>query len=180
MSEIPQHRLTEMEARLLVLYTLEQIGPCCNLQLITFMAETELMNYFELQQTLYKLRDGGQVSRSLKEADDLYTLTQAGKEAIHLFIDRTHNHQLELIERVASDYRERFTKERELSVKVRHEQNDAYHLMLGINEMNRNLLTIDLSLPTAEMAKQLGDRWQEKAQVIYDTIIRELAEEKEQ
>ena len=37
------------------------------------------------------------------------------------------------------------------------------------------LMTLDLSLPTAELAARFRDRWMDSAQEIYDFIITRLA-----
>ncbi|HPA61307.1 MAG TPA: hypothetical protein PLS01_07050, partial [Clostridia bacterium] len=60
MAEVPQYRLGEMERKLLTLQALQTLGSCNNLQLIAFMSENDLMNYFELQLSLYELTQRGQ------------------------------------------------------------------------------------------------------------------------
>ena len=57
MADLPQHRLGEIERKMLTLYSLKQLGECGNLQLIAFMLECDIMNYFDLQTALFDLRD---------------------------------------------------------------------------------------------------------------------------
>ena len=46
---------------------------------------------------------------------------------------------------------------------------------MQINEQKMPLMTLDLSLPTAELAARFRDRWMDSAQEIYDFIITRLA-----
>ena len=74
MADLPQHRLGEIERKMLTLYSLKKLGECGNLQLIAFMLECDIMNYFDLQTALFDLRDAGQAARSPQVADDLYEI----------------------------------------------------------------------------------------------------------
>ena len=74
-------------------------------------------------------------------------------------------------------YRERFSRQRERSARIVHDEGNEYHVSMQINEQKMPLMTLDLSLPTAELAARFRDRWMDNAQEIYDFIIGRLAEE---
>lgn len=179
LTEIPQHRLGDVERKVLTLHALQVLGQCSNLQLIGFMAQTDIMNYFDLQTALYALRDAGQVARSLQAADDLYQITPAGLETLALFSARAPQSALDIILQAGPDYRARIHLEREKSARVIHDQTNEYHVLMQVVEQQMPLLSINLSLPTAELAAQFRDRWPEYAQAIYDFIIDRLAGERE-
>ncbi len=177
MAELPQHRLGEVERKVLTLHALDLLGECGNLQLISFMAENDVMNYFDLQTALYDLRSAGQVARVRQPADDLYRITGAGREALGLFLGRAARSGAEKVEKAAPAFRERFSRERELSARILHEGKNEYHVSMQIMEQGMALMSLDLSLPTAELAAAFRDRWSGKAQRIYDAVIRELSGE---
>ena len=56
-----------------------------------------------------------------------------------------------------------------------HDEGNEYHVSMQINEQKMPLMTLDLSLPTAELAARFRDRWMDSAQEIYDFIITRLA-----
>ncbi|MHC1786997.1 MAG: DUF4364 family protein [Christensenellales bacterium] len=166
-----------MESKVLCLYALDVLGPCGNLQLIGFMVETDIMNYFDLQTALYQLRDAGQVARTPQTADDLYQITQSGQETLRLFLQRAPRSAMAAIDRVGPDFRRRILEQRERSARIVHDEHNEYHVILQVTEQQLPLISIDLSLPTPELAARFRDRWAERAQEIYDFIIGRLAGE---
>ena len=179
MADLPQHRLGEIERKMLTLYSLKQLGECGNLQLIAFMLECDIMNYFDLQTALFDLRDAGQAARSPQVADDLYQITPAGLETLALFAARAPQSALALIDEAGPGYRARIHLEREKSARVIHDEHNEYHVLMQVMEQQMPLLSIDLGLPTAELAARFRDRWPGNAQAIYDCIISRLAGEDE-
>lgn len=179
LTEIPQHRVGDVESKVLTLHALRVLGQCSNMQLIGFMVETDVMNYFDLQTALYALRSAGQVARVQQAADDLYQITPAGLETLALFAARAPQSALALIDEAGPGYRARIHLEREKSARVIHDEHNEYHVLMQVMEQQMPLLSIDLSLPTAELAARFRDRWPGNAQAIYDCIISRLAGEGE-
>jgi hypothetical protein len=179
MADLPQHRLGDIARKVLTLYALDRLGECGNLQLIAFMIDTDIMNYFDLQTALFDLRDAGQVARSPQVADDLYEITPAGEEALALLSSLAPQSLLDKVDETAPLFRERISREREKSARIVHDEGNEYHVSMQINEQKMPLLSIDLSLPTAELAARFRDRWMDNAQDIYEFIIRRLSGEGE-
>ncbi len=179
MTDFPRRRLDEVESKVLTLHALHLLGECRNLQLISFMVETDVMNYFDLQSALVDLRGSGQVSRTRQAADDLYRITDSGREALKLFLHRAAPSAVDRIAGAAPAFRERFMRERELSAYVFHGEGNEYHVSLQVSEGEMTLMSLDMSLPTAELAAGFRDRWQKSAQRIYDFIIRELSQQED-
>ena len=173
MADVPEHRPNELELQMLVLRSLEKLGPCTNLQLIEFMADTTIMPYFELQLTLHRLFDGGHVSRTTIPNDALYELTEAGREALRLFSSRAMSSTLNTIDQSYGKYAERFKKERQTASHARRDLRE-YFLTLEINEPDRRSLAIEISVPTAELVARYKENWPDKAQTINNTIVHEL------
>ncbi len=177
MAEIPQYRLDGLEGKLLTLHTLRELGPCGNLQLIAFMAENDLMNYFDLQSALYELAQRGQVVREQVPGDDRYAITPLGEEAITLFLGRLGASALDKVDAAVPAFRERLRRERELHAAISHEGRNEYHARMGISEGGMRLMQLDLSLPTAELAERFRGNWAQMARDIYDYIINRLSGE---
>jgi len=176
MAELPVFRLGETERKLLTLFAVSELGSCTNLQLIAFMAENDLMNYFDLQSALYDLTRGGQLQKEPERGDDRYILAPPGGEAIALFSQRVGTSVLEKIRAAAPDYRARLKRERELFAEVSHEGRNEYHARMGVAEGGMRLMSLDLSLPTAELAERFRLAWPDGARDIYDFILSRLSE----
>ena len=177
MAELPQYRLGDLERKLLALFALRELGPCTNLQLITFMVENDLMNYFDLQAALHDLTLGRQVSKEAVPGDDRYAITPAGEEAIGLFVQRLGGSRLERAEAAAPAFREKMRLERELFASISHAGRNEYHAAMGISEGGMQLLRLDLSVPTAELAERFRAAWAWNAQEIFGFILSRLSGE---
>lgn len=177
LSEIPEHVPGDTEKRMLLLYAVKKLGRVGNMQLIAFMLENGLMNYFDLQDLLHKLTEGGLLQKTAMPADILYAVTEEGEAALRLFGARTAKSLLNTVDEKAPGARERFRTERELYTRVCHEGGSEYHALMQINEMHRPVFSVDVALPTAEMTKRYCVNWPSKAQKIYDYIIKTLSEE---
>ena len=162
MAEVPRHRLGDLER---------------NLQLIAFMSENDLMNYFDLQTSLHELSLGGQLLRERVPGDDRYALTPEGEEAIGLFMQRLVSGAVERVRSAAPEFRERMRRERELFARISHAGQNQYHTQAGITEGGMDLLRLDISLPTAELAERFRAAWPERAREIYDFILARLSGE---
>lgn len=177
MPDIPEHRLSDLEKQMLVLYALDKLGETTNLQLIAFFHETGLIGYFDLQPTLYRLRDGGQASAESLHGDHLYRLTDAGRQALGMFESALPASALHIIDAEAPAHRRRFTAEKQTPARIEHDEGQEYHAVMEVNEQKMNLMRVSLSLPTPELAKRCCDRWGKNAQKIYDLIIETLSAE---
>ena len=87
----PPRRAPDSEQRLMVLYCLARLGPCTELQLLRFLFENDLLNYFDMMFALNDLCDRGQAARIRKDEGFLYQATDAGREALNLFGGRVPN-----------------------------------------------------------------------------------------
>ena len=78
----PPRRTPDEEQKLVVLDCLKHLGPCTELQLVQFLFEHDLMNYFEMMFALNDLCDGGQAARVKVNGETRCEVTEAGREAL--------------------------------------------------------------------------------------------------
>lgn len=175
MTEIPRRRLNELEGKLLTLYTLSRLNSCTHLQLISFMHETDLMNYFDLQAALVTLVESGQLICENRKGDDLYYLSPEGYEALELFQNRSALSAMHKIDLAAPPFLERMKREREIKATIHHEGGLEYHVLLEIADEKLPLMKLDLCVPTAGIADRFRAAWEANAQDIYDGILSKLS-----
>lgn len=173
-----QHIPSALEQRTMALYAINLFESITNMQLIDFMASAEVMNYYELQTALHDLHENGFVVFKPVLADNLYSLTEEGKQALKLYQRRCAQSFLDKMDETAQKSKAGYLKERAYSTLVSHEGEKEYHAHMQINEGEHSLLQLDVSLPTATMAKSLCDRWQDRSQEVYEAILRILSEER--
>lgn len=173
----PPRRAPEDEQRLVVLFALQHLAPCTELQLLQFLFEHDLMNYFDMMFALGDLCARGQAVREKKRAGYLYQLTDAGREALTLFGGRVPRSVKTLLEQTAPQWRRRFLQEAQYLQDIRQQERGEYELTLSVVEQEMDMMRLSLSLPSRELANQLAAKWPEKAGEIYETVIRLLSEE---
>ena len=173
----PPRRTPENEQKLMVLYSLARLGPCTELQLLRFLFEHDLLNYFEMMFALNDLCDRGQAARTKKNAGFLYQITEAGREALALFGGRVPMSLKTLLDGTEAEWKNRFRQETQCRQQIVQTDRGEYELHLSVVEQDMDMLRLSLSLPTRELADRLAKRWPEKAGEIYDTVIRILTED---
>ena len=173
----PPRRAPENEQKLMVLECLSQLGPCSELQLLQFLFDNDLLNYFDMMFALGDLCDRGQAVRVKKNAGYLYQVTEAGKEALTLFGGRVPMSLKSLLAETENSWKARFREESQSSQQIVQTDRGEYELNLKVVEQDMDMMRLSLSLPTRELADQLAQRWPQKAGKIYDMVIRILSED---
>ncbi len=172
----PPRRAPEDEQRLVVLRCLSRLGPCTELQLLQFLFEHDLMNYFEMMFALNDLCDRGQASRVKKQAGWQYEITDAGLEALELFGSRVPRSLDTLLQETGEEWKRRFRREAQSRQTIRQTERGEYEISLSVVEQDMDMMNLRLTLPTRELAQQLADRFPQKAPDIYAAVIRLLSE----
>lgn len=173
-----RHIPNALEQRTMALYAIDLFESITNMQLIDFLSYTRVMNYYDLQAALHNLNENGLVTSRPVLADNLYSLTEEGKQALDLYKQRCAQSFLDEMDAACQKFRESYQRQREYTTLVSHEGEKEYHALMQINEGEHSLLQLDISLPTATMAKELCDRWQDRAQEVYESVLRILSEDR--
>lgn len=174
----PPRRAPDDEQRLIVLYSLQHLAPCTELQLLQFFyEEQELMNYFDMMFALNDLCARGQAVRTKKRAGYVYEVTEAGREALTLFGSRVPGSVKTLLAENGPAWRRRFEEEAQYLSEIRQQERGEYELTLSVVEQEMDMMRLNFSLPSRELANQLAEKWPRRAAEIYETIVRMLSED---
>ena len=173
----PPRRTPEDEQRLMVLFCLSRLGPCTELQLLQFLFEYDIMNYFDMMFALGDLCTRGQTARTKKNTGFEYQVTEAGKEALELFGTRVPKSLQTLLSEKEGEWKARFKQEKQSQQQVVQTSRGEYEVNFRVVERDMDMMRLTLSLPTRELADMLAKRWPEKAGKVYETVIRILTED---
>ena len=105
--------IPESEHRLVILCALRALGPVTDEQLLQFMADGELMNWFTLQPALLELEEQGQILRTEGAIGSLITLTEEGRYTLETFTQRIPQSRRDTIGRLAPELKRRFRLEQQ-------------------------------------------------------------------
>ncbi|MBR2718729.1 MAG: DUF4364 family protein [Clostridia bacterium] len=168
--------IPETENRLTILYALRRLGPATGMQLLQFLVELDLMNYFTLQLSLSDLKEQGQLTAVSHPLGDLLTLTQQGEYAIESFAHHIPLSRRQLMDTKAPLWRERFRTEQLAPADSFTLQDGRVCLRLRLLEGHASLLDILITLPRNAPPTFLEKRWRVAAQAVYDAVTLQLSQ----
>ncbi len=166
-----QRRTPEEEKRLLLMYIIGGVDRISDMQLLQLLFENDLMNYFDMMLTLNALCAQGQCLATPALGKRFYTLTAAGREALDLFRKILPASVRDRLDALLPAWRERVRAEQDYPVSWHQTGRGEYQLEMGIAEKNMELLRITLSLPSEDLAREVGASWRKKAGSVYRMLM---------
>lgn len=167
--------IPESENRLTILYALRALGPATAMELLQFLVENDLMNYFTMQLSLSDMQEQGQLTASPHPLGNLLTLTPEGEYTISSFAHRIPVSRRSLIDAQAHRWREQFRTEQLAPADSFTLQDGRVCLRLRLLEGSSSLLDILLTLPKGTPPTFLERRWRSAAQTVYDAVSLRLS-----
>jgi len=177
MPVLPRSMLEPTDAQLYTLLALKELGSSTHLQLLYFMADHDIMTYFDLTIALSKLVKDGNAAMITHPADALYAITPAGEETLGFFMNRIPFSLVSLIRDKAPLYRERYAKEKQYAAAVTQGTHGDFIAHLCIMEGDIPAMELKFNVPTAEMAERLTAAWQQNAAEVYRYLLGTLQED---
>ena len=172
-------KVSPLEHKLLILYTIEQLGSVTNLQLLQFMVDNQLMDYMTLQLSLGEMMEAGQLEMIPHALGALYRLTDSGQNALAMFVKRVPYSRRQAAAQAAVAWKRRFELEQQLLSDFKKQADGQYLLSLSLLEKDAPLLLMKLLLPAWNMADLFASRWAREGQRIYSHILQALSREYE-
>ena len=167
----PHAMLEERNRKLYTLLSLRELGSCSHLQLLYFMAEYNIMTAFDLSLALPELVDEGYAAKISHPTDSLYTITDAGLEALSLFMKHIPLSMTQLITEKAPAWQERFTREKQFISETTVNESGEYTLHLQLVDGAAPMLRIDIPLPEKSLADHMEKQWFRHAGEIYQYLL---------
>ena len=167
--------IPESENRLTILYALRRLGPATAMQLLQFLVELDLMNYFTMQLSLSDMQEQGHLTATPHPLGDLLALTPEGEYAIQAFAHRIPVSRRQLMDEQSPRWREQFRTEQLTPADSFTLQDGRVCLRLRLLEGSASLLDILLTLPKDTPPTFLERRWRSAAQAVYDAVTLRLS-----
>lgn len=166
---------TLAEKKALILYILNKVSkPISNDALLKLAISIDNMNYFYFQQFLLDLLENKYIITFEQDGENLYELTDAGKQALELVADIIPGIAKF---RVDNSFKETLGEIRnEVSITsdfIPHNENE-YSVKCKIVENNQTLFEVQVYAGTREQAKKIADNWNNNAEEIYPQILKIL------
>lgn len=158
------------ENRLLILYAISKLEPVTDLQLLEFMLEYDLMDYFTLQLGLADMEDQGQLAGKAHPLDRLLSITRDGEYALSSFLGHIPISRRDLIDRQAPRWRQRFRMEQQTPAEVSVLPDDLREYRMRLMEKDATMMEIVIVRPASRPINRLQEKWRGIAQETYRAV----------
>ncbi len=168
-----RRRIPETENKLILLYALRALGPVTGMQLIQFLAELDLMNYFTMQLSLSDMEKQGQIETRAHPLGSLMDITPEGAFTLESFTGRIPRSRRQLIDQEAPAWQERFRSEQMAPTEAVTGPEGVPGARLKLLESGAVLMDVTL-LGNDVPRTQLEQRWRQTAPAVYQEVTRRL------
>lgn len=169
-----RRNVPDSEQKLVILYALERLGTITSMQLLQFLVEEDLMNYFVMQLNLCELEEQGQVEEQPHPFGMLLRVTEDGAYALETFLNRIPASRREQIDAVAETWRRLFRTEQQTLAESFPLSDGGLCVRLRLLEDSMALVDMLLTLPGVSSIAMLPRKWRDGAQIVYDALTRSL------
>ncbi|MDM8129808.1 DUF4364 family protein, partial [Paraclostridium benzoelyticum] len=150
--------------KLLILYVLEKAKmDLTNSQITQVILETEVMNYFSLQQFLSQLMDAKFLKIYEDSNREYYTLTQKGIETLNYFLSRIPSQITEKLDEYIKLNKENLLADTQVKSSFVKQSDNEYIVNLRVIENQSNLIDLNLNVSSEKQAKLICDNWKKNA-----------------
>ena len=160
----------DSEQKLVILYALHRLGPVTGIQLLQFLVEEDLMNYFIMQLNLCELQEQGQIAERPHPFGTLLEVTEAGEFTLESFDQRIPASRREQIDSICGVWRGLFLTEQQTLAESFPFSDGGLCVRLRLLEGETTLVDLLVTLPGVSHITQLTQRWRAGAQEIYSAI----------
>ena len=168
--------IPEPESKLTILYALRGLGPVTDTELLQFLVELDLMNYFTMQLNLCDMEEQGQLRTLPHPAGNLLEPTAEGMYTLEAFAQRIPVSRRGAMDSSFPAWRARFRAEQQAPADSFTLKDGSVCLHLRLLEGGVPLMDAVLTLPGDEAPTRLEKRWRAAAPAVYDAVTRALSD----
>lgn len=168
--------IPEPESKLTILYALRGLGAVTDTELLQFLVELDLMNYFTMQLNLCDMEEQGQLRTLPHPAGNLLEPTAEGLYTLEAFVQRIPVSRRGAMDGAFPVWRARFRAEQQAPADSFTLKDGSICLHLRLLEGGVPLMDAVLTLPADEAPTLLEKRWRAAAPAVYDAVNHALAD----
>ena len=158
--------------KLLILYILDKINmDLTNSQITQVVLETEMMNYFSLQQILSQLMDSKFIKLYKDSGREYYCLTQKGLETLEYFLTRIPQDYASKIDKYIKNNKESLLADTQVKSSFVKQSENEFIVNLRVIENQSNLIDLNLNVSSEKQANHICNNWKKNASHMYAEVI---------
>lgn len=161
-----------LRAKVTILYILDYFGvPLTREQFSDFIANEEILNFFDLQRFTEELIGVGHIAQTESEGRQYLLITESGSETVQLFTDTISQPMRRRINDAIDERKKSFNCRANIMAEYVKLDESEYNVQLTINEGAYRLMYLDLTVLTNKDAKQICENWRNNARFLYGDLL---------
>lgn len=158
--------------KLLILYVLDKINmDLTNSQITQVVLETEIMNYFSLQQFLAQLMESNFLATYKDSGKEYYSITKKGIEILQYFLSRISENTTLKIDEYLLNNKNNLLSDTQVKSSFIKQSDHEFIVNLRVIENQSNLIDLNLNVSSEKQAQIICNNWNENASYMYAEII---------
>lgn len=163
------------DKKLLILYLLENMNiPLTKAQITDAVLESNLMDFFTLQQCLAGLEGTEVIKQVDYQKRKCYEITDSGRNTLEVFLNRIPKTSMEIIKQYVLNNKDSLKKESQIISEYKKLNDNEYIVNLKVIENNLVLIDLKLNVVSAKQAKQICEKWKNSSEKIYSQLMSSL------
>lgn len=165
--------------KLLILYILDKINiDLTNSQITQVVLETDIMNYFSLQEILSELVEAKFLNTYKEARKEYYCITQRGFETLDSLIDKIPQDIGSKISNYIKKNKQKILSDTEIVANFKKQSKFEFVVNLKVIENRTDLINLSLNVSSEKQAMLICNNWKKNASFMYAEIIQSLISEK--
>ncbi len=161
--------------KLMVLYMMKKVTfPLTNAQISEFFLDKEYTNYFTLQQVFSELRESKLINVESTHNTSIYEITKEGESTLEFFQNRLSDSIIQDIDDYMEEHKFELRSEVGIISDYYKSTNHDYIAHCMVKEGKSILIELNISVPSAEEAESICNKWKVNNQEIYEFVMRKL------
>ena len=163
------------ENKLSLLYILHKINlPLTNSQITELILGNDLMNFFMLQQYISELKEVEFIKEINKDNQELFVITDKGKNTLEFFINRIPKETKERIDNLIKEKKNDIIKSTQVKAYYTKNAENDFIVNLAVVEKDTQIIGLSINVANANQAKEICNNWNNQSESIYGSIIKLL------
>ena len=160
-----------LDVKVLILYVMARVEQPISVQKIYELClQDDRLTYFDVCEAVPQLVETGH----LRAANDLYEITDAGKEACSIMEDTVAYPVAQRAKEAADKFNRDARRNSLIHTAITEQSGGTYSVRMGLDNEDTTLLELELMAPSISQARRLERTFRKKAEKIYQLVMSEF------
>lgn len=166
------------DSKIIVLYILDIAGKPLSIdQIVKFCEEFDDITYFDICSYIDSLKTSNYIDENLEENTMIYSLNDLGRATLKELLELIPGVNLHNIKKMINKNITKVKTAFSIDTTILPIKDDEYKVSCYIKDGNDELINITLYAGSKEQAKNIAKNWDEKAEEIYNQLLKAMTKE---